>query len=159
MSVQQAWYKQFWPWFLIILPLCAVIASFTTLKIALDNSDSLVAEDYYKDGKAINMDLRKEKYAKQIGMQFSMTFDDKQIQITQHGGPAYSAGLLVEFYHPTLSESDFKLVATADGNGIYRIELDQPIKGAWEVRLESFDGIWRIQKRLTLKDDTEYWLN
>ncbi|MGL4901125.1 MAG: FixH family protein, partial [Shewanella sp.] len=47
MTEQQPWYKQFWPWFLIILPLCAVIASFATLKIALTNSDALVAEDYY----------------------------------------------------------------------------------------------------------------
>mgnify|MGYP003639778068 FL=1 len=70
MSDQLPWYKQFWPWFLIILPMCAVIASLTTLKIALDNSDSLVAEDYYKQGKAINMDLRKIKYAQQIGMKF-----------------------------------------------------------------------------------------
>ena len=73
---------------LIILPLCAVIASFTTLKIALTNSDSLVAEDYYKEGKAINMDLSKVKYAKQIGMNFLLEQTNNEILLTQQGGPA-----------------------------------------------------------------------
>ena len=116
MNEQQAWYKQFWPWFLIILPLCAVIASFTTLKIALTNSDSLVAEDYYKEGKAINMDLSKVKYAKQIGMNFLLEQTNNEILLTQQGGPASQAALKVEFYHPTIADRDIKLTATADAS-------------------------------------------
>jgi uncharacterized protein len=159
MSVQQAWYKQFWPWFLIILPLCAVVASFATLKIAMDNADALVADDYYKNGKAINMDLGRLQYAKQLGMQFSLSFDEDRLLISQHGGPAYSAALKVEFYHPTLAQKDFKLMASADGENVYRVSLTSPLEGTWEVRLASFDDRWRIQKRLDLVPDTEYWLN
>lgn len=40
-----AWYKQFWPWFIIALPASAVIASFTTLWIAISNPDGLVVTD------------------------------------------------------------------------------------------------------------------
>ncbi|QSX38887.1 FixH family protein [Shewanella sedimentimangrovi] len=159
MSIQQAWYKQFWPWFLITLPLCAVVASFTTLKIAMDNSDSLVADDYYKQGKAINQDLSKIQYAKQLGMQFSLEYRDNQIVIVQHGGPAYEAALNVAFYHPTLAERDFKLVATQDANQNYRIMPQTAMAGKWEVRLESFDGKWRVQKRLELGDGTQHWMN
>jgi len=39
------WYKQFWPWFIIALPASAVIASFTTLWIAISNPDGLVVTD------------------------------------------------------------------------------------------------------------------
>lgn len=159
MSEQQAWYKQFWPWFLIILPMCAVVASLTTFKIALDNSDSLVAEDYYKEGKAINMDLSKVKYAKQLGMQFSLEQANNEILLTQHGGPTYNTALKVEFYHPTIAEKDFKLTATADAKGVYRITLPNAITGAWEVRLESFDGKWRIHQRVELADNIQLWLN
>ncbi|NMH63940.1 FixH family protein [Shewanella salipaludis] len=159
MSQQQAWYKQFWPWFLIILPACAVVASLTTLKIALDNSDSLVAEEYYKDGKAINMDLRKVKYAQQLGMQYSMELKGQEILLSQEGGPVYQAALDVQFYHPTQAEKDFQLKATADAKGVYHIQLDKPLAGNWEVRLESYDSKWRIHKRLNLKDATQYWLN
>lgn len=159
MNEQQAWYKQFWPWFLIILPLCAVIASFTTLKIALSNSDSLVAEDYYKEGKAINMDLSKVQYAKQLGMQFSLEQNHQEVLLTQHGGPAYQAALKVEFYHPTLAEKDLKLTVTADANHVYRITLPDVLTGPWEVRLEGFDAKWRIHQRVELKDNVQLWLN
>ncbi|GGP75448.1 FixH family protein [Shewanella ulleungensis] len=159
MSNQPPWYKQFWPWFLIVLPMCAVIASLTTLKIALDNSDSLVAEEYYKEGKGINMDLRKIKYAQQIGMKFLVKVTDQELQITQQGGPEYRAALNVRFYHPTIEANDFSLNATADANYVYRIPLDAAIKGPWEVRIEGFDAKWRIQQRIEIKDDVEYWLN
>jgi len=159
MNEQQAWYKQFWPWFLIILPLCAVLASFNLLYLAIDNKDSLVSEDYYKDGKAINMDLNKINQAKQLGMQFELLVDDNEVTITQHGGESYLAALSVEFFHPTIEKRDFGQIVTADGDNAYRIELANPITGSWEVRLEGFDRSWRIQKRLEIKDDSQYWLN
>ncbi|MBV7315694.1 FixH family protein [Shewanella sp. NIFS-20-20] len=159
MSTQLAWYKQFWPWFLILLPGTVVVASFITMKIALDNADSLVAEDYYKAGKAINMDLGKIKYAKQIGMQFTLNVNDNELIITQQGGPEYQAALNVRFYHPTLEDRDMQLMATSDANGAYRFTMDTNPSGAWEVRLEGFDAKWRIQKRLDLRNNGEYWLN
>ncbi|GGI90467.1 FixH family protein [Shewanella gelidii] len=159
MSEQKSWYKQFWPWFLIILPLCAVVASLTTLKIALDNSDSLVAEEYYKDGKKINKDLAKVNYAKQIGMAFLVKFSDQKITIEQHGGPDYLAGLNVRFYHPTLADKDFQTLATADAKRVYNVALEQPLKGDWEVRLESYDNKWRLHKRITVVQGQDYWLN
>ncbi|ABO23855.1 FixH family protein [Shewanella loihica] len=159
MNKPQAWYKQFWPWFLIILPLCAVFASVNLMLLAVENKDSLVSEDYYKDGKAINMDLRKIKHAKQLGLQFELHLTQDELTLTQHGGEPYTAALNVSFYHPTLQEKDFAEVATADGNQVYHIALNSPLQGSWEVRLEGFDGTWRIQKRLELKDNQQYWLN
>ncbi|WP_394131690.1 FixH family protein [Shewanella maritima] len=159
MSDIQPWYKQFWPWFLIILPLCVVIASLTTFKIALDNKDSLVAEDYYKQGRGINMDLRKIQHAKNIGMQFLVEVHDDELLITQHGGPEYKAALSVRFFHPTLADRDFNVNTTANAKGTYRIALSDAISGPWEVRLEGYDNTWRIQQRIEIKDDIEYWLN
>lgn len=159
MSTPQPWYKQFWPWFLIILPLCAVVASVNLLYLAIDNKDSLVSEDYYKEGKGINMDLRKIKHAKQLGMNYLLEFDDEYVELSQQGGKNYQAALSVGFFHPTMAEKDFNEIVTADANGIYRIEIAQPISGPWEVRIEGFDQTWRIQQRVTLVDDQQYWLN
>lgn len=44
----QPWYKQFWPWFLIILPATVVVACITTFVLFVENDVDLVAEDYYK---------------------------------------------------------------------------------------------------------------
>jgi len=47
------WYKQFWPWFLISIPLLTVIAGIITLIIALKNPDYLVVEpEEYNEIKA-----------------------------------------------------------------------------------------------------------
>ena len=51
------WYRQFWPWFLIALPACVVIAAIATALIASRHADDLVADSYYKDGLAINRRL------------------------------------------------------------------------------------------------------
>jgi hypothetical protein len=39
---QRPWYRQFWPWFLIALPMIAVIGGIVTLIIAVRSSDPLV---------------------------------------------------------------------------------------------------------------------
>ncbi len=38
------WYRQFWPWVLIAIPLSAVIMGAVTLWLALSNPDYLVVE-------------------------------------------------------------------------------------------------------------------
>ena len=40
------WYKQFWPWFLILLPGTAVVATLYTVVIANQYADDLVVDDY-----------------------------------------------------------------------------------------------------------------
>lgn len=45
-----AWYRQFWPWFLIVLPTIVVIASFITLGIAIKYADTPVSDDYVQHG-------------------------------------------------------------------------------------------------------------
>ncbi|MEQ8516343.1 MAG: FixH family protein, partial [Chromatocurvus sp.] len=44
----EPWYRQFWPWFLIVLPGTVVVASIATLIIAVRGSDDLVVDEYYK---------------------------------------------------------------------------------------------------------------
>lgn len=49
-TTEISWYKQFWPWFLIVLPTAAVIASFVTLYIAFKYADQPVHDDYVQHG-------------------------------------------------------------------------------------------------------------
>jgi hypothetical protein len=41
-QLQIPWHRQFWPWFLIALPACALIASSITCVIALRHADEMV---------------------------------------------------------------------------------------------------------------------
>jgi hypothetical protein len=39
------WYRQFWPWFLIALPVASVVLSFVTLYMALETGDAVVPHE------------------------------------------------------------------------------------------------------------------
>lgn len=45
---QPPWYRQFWPWFLIALPLSAVIASGVTVYLAVSAPDPIIKNDRYE---------------------------------------------------------------------------------------------------------------
>lgn len=141
----EAWYKQFWPWVLIILPLCAVVASVTTLFIAIANKPDMVVEDYYKKGKAIDVDLTRLENAYKLALKFELTVSDSQIILSQRYGEPQHAALRLRFIHRTQKAKDFDLLMTADASGVYKAAIDKPVDGKWSIQLESFDGSWRIQ--------------
>lgn len=39
------WSKQFWPWFVILLPTCGVIASLFTIVLAVQNAPTITDRD------------------------------------------------------------------------------------------------------------------
>ena len=44
-SDSKPWYRQFWPWFLIALPLSSVVLSFATLYVATTHADTVVPHE------------------------------------------------------------------------------------------------------------------
>ncbi|MCF6264334.1 MAG: FixH family protein [Xanthomonadales bacterium] len=55
----EPWYKQFWPWFIMALPMAAVIASISTLVIAIKNPDYLVIKK--SEQQSISAEMRPAK--------------------------------------------------------------------------------------------------
>lgn len=151
------WYKQFWPWFLIILPGSVVIASMVTIKIATDNPVSLVAEDYYKEGKAINQDLSRITLARNLGIVFEVKQQGDQLVFIQHGGQGNGEAIKVEFHHTTLAKHDQQMMLTQNGDGNYQMATDKVVEGKWQVMIDSFDGRWRLQQKLTLPLTESVW--
>jgi len=141
----EPWYKQFWPWVLIGLPTTAVIAGVTTLFIAIENKPDMVVEDYYKKGKAIDVDLTRLDNAFKLALKFRLAVKDQRLTLKQTFGEPQSAALRIRFIHRTLAANDFEQLLTADGQGVYTLPLDKPLVGKWTIQVESFDGAWRIQ--------------
>jgi len=48
-QIHPPWYRQFWPWVLIAIPLAAVIMGGVTLWLAISNPDYLVVEEVEYD--------------------------------------------------------------------------------------------------------------
>lgn len=145
------WYKQFWPWFLITIPALSMVLSFSMLTLAINTDDSLVVDEYYKEGKAINLQLDKVKKARKLGIDTQLSIIDNRIAINfTSGAPASGEALHLDFYHATLESKDFNLLLTQDAAGIYRAQAEIPITGKWNVTLTPLDSSWKVSKPLML---------
>ncbi len=52
---QRSWYREPWPWLLMLAPGIAIIWGATTLWIALKYPDPLVTQHAWEDGKKLEM--------------------------------------------------------------------------------------------------------
>ena len=50
MQTEEPWYRQFWPWVLVVLPGSVVVASFVTAWIAFSAPDPVVRDEYDRNG-------------------------------------------------------------------------------------------------------------
>ncbi|PFG56143.1 hypothetical protein ATG66_2469 [Vibrio sp. ES.051] len=143
------WYKQFWPWFLIILPLTVVVWTVVTVIVFSNNSVSLVAEDYYKKGKGINIDISKMNVARDLGLNANIFSENNDVVIAfSKGKLTHYPALNATFTHRTLPNRDFTKLVTADASGNYRLTAKESIQGPWFIELQPHDRQWMIQGKV-----------
>ena len=62
------WYKEPWPWILMVGPVVVIIAGILTAWLAIKSHDGLVEDDYYKEGLAVNQRLKRDHKAGDLGL-------------------------------------------------------------------------------------------
>lgn len=148
---QQAWYRHGWPWVLIGIPFAAVLFGVFMVVVAAVYPDDLVADDYYKDGMAINRDLEMDEKAKALGIRASATvLDEGTVSFVIDG--ARDSAVLMNLYHVTDRARDASLVLYPEGGRVYRSVEPIPVAtaepGVWYIELLGADDNWRLRKRL-----------
>ena len=145
------WYKQFWPWFLIAIPTSSFIVGYIVIKLSIDTTDSLVVDDYYKEGKAINARLDKVYNAQRLNITTELKIDDGSVALKFHSGiPKEGSALKLSFFHTTIESKDTSILLSRDANGIYRGFVEASLTGKWQISLMPVDESWKIQKTLAL---------
>jgi len=152
----QPWYKQFWPWFLVLFPVVVVIMSVAKLVVAQNNQVHLVQDDYYKDGLAINQSLAEQELAEQRGIDARLSDNERQIDVLlTEQGHIYSGDqpLLLKLIHPVDSTKDLQLplrvIPGADGQRRFVADLPRDLlQKRWYVELTSIDGenSWKLKQ-------------
>lgn len=146
------WYKQFWPWFLISLPGSVVIAGFITLFLAMDTSDSLVRDDYYKEGLAINQRKASERIAAQLGVRLDLRYDADggRMEARLNDAPVGQlTHIQLAMAHPTLSEQDASVQLDNIGSNTFAGELAPLSSGNvdWHVIVTPPGETWKLKGR------------
>lgn len=146
------WYRQFWPWFLILLPASVVVASLFTLYIANEGSDDLVVDDYYKNGLAINRQLEKKERAAEQGISAKFDFTGGRVTVIV-AGPVSAERLQLLLSHPLESDMDFETTLQRIAPGQYQGPLRRSIAPRWHWTLE-LPGVeaWRLDGSVQAAD-------
>ncbi|QTH71751.1 FixH family protein [Pseudoalteromonas xiamenensis] len=145
------WYKNFWPWFLMFFPLVSIVACVLLVFVAVGNGPDLVVDDYYKKGKAINLELTKFDKAKALYLHGDLDVAEHRIAFDfTKGDHSQVTALKASFYHRTIKKHDFNvtLLQNADGHFTATVEHYEP--GAYTIFLEPMDGSWKLKENLEL---------
>lgn len=141
------WYKHRWPWLLMLGPAIVVVAGVNLGIIAYRGQDAMVVDDYYKQGKAINQDLRRDRAAAAMRLAFDARYDpasEKLAGTLTSGGQPLAAPFSIHLAHATQPGKDRKLEVVPDGEGRFSVALPKLERARWQVAVEGGKRDWRL---------------
>lgn len=146
------WYRYGWVWFLIGIPASSVILGSIFIWISFKQADSLVADDYYKQGRGINQRLEKDQAAVDRGIKLHASIKaqpngDQRIEIRLVANPGVELPelLRLRLSHPTIDRKDILATLVKSGSGLYRTDVPGISAGRWYVQVEDDHGDWRVR--------------
>lgn len=149
------WYRQPWFWFLTIAPLSAITFSMFMLGVAINMKDTMVSDDYSKEGRGINLEIARDQAATDMGLSADMALEKRSVilNVSTQEGPADYPYLILNLFHPTLAQNDRTIQLRSDGNGHYTGTMLQDIDGRWYYELRGPDNQWRLKGEAWLSSD------
>lgn len=155
------WYRERWPWLLMAGPAAVLVAGAWTGWLAFSQQDALVVGDYYKRGKAINQDLRRDRAAAALDARLLLRYDAAAGVL--HGrlstNEVAQGALLLHLAHATQPGKDVRLLLRPAADGSFAAPLPLLERSRWVVLVEDerrtwrLEGQWRwpVERELTLR--------
>jgi hypothetical protein len=141
------WYTHRWPWLVMLGPFLVVLAASYTCWLAFSRQDALVVDDYYKQGNAINQDLRRDTAASNLGLSANLHYDAASGKLNGRllsFGQPMAARIVISLVHSTQPEKDLRLLAQPNQNGEFTVELPALDRARWQVLIENEKRDWRL---------------
>ena len=144
----ERWYREPWPWIVMIAPAAAVVGGAVMLWLAITTYDGLVSDDYYREGLAINQVLRRDERAAELGYRAhaSLSEDGTHVRVLlrQTSQVVRPETLNLRLTHPTRAGHDQVAVLKALSSELYEARVNPPEVGRWRVSIEDTAGTWRL---------------
>ncbi|MDX1318677.1 MAG: FixH family protein [Oceanospirillum sp.] len=143
-----AWYKQFWPWFLLVPLIVTVIVGMTMLTFSIQVFDGTVNDNYYKEGLAINQTLERDHKAAELKMAAEVKIDNLtgDVLLELDGQlESWPAQLKLDFINPTRAAKDYSITLTQVTGNHYRGQVEKAPLNLWYMDITAPDGNWRLK--------------
>ena len=140
------WYREPWPWILMAAPAAAIVGCAVTIWLAMATADGLVADDYYRQGLAINREIRRDQVARDLGVAASVEAFNGVLRVRLAGRAAPPEALFAKLVHATRAGHDLRLRLPRVAPETYETALPRLPAGKWRVVLEDPRGEWRVVK-------------
>jgi hypothetical protein len=127
-------------------PAAAIVGCAITIWLAVVSADGLVADDYYRQGLAINREIRREQAARDLGVAASVEAFNGVLRVRLEGRAAPPEALFAKLVHATRAGHDLRLRLARVAPDAYEAALPRLPAGKWRVVLEDPRGEWRVVK-------------
>ena len=141
------WYRHRWPWFIMLGPATVMAATAVSVLLAVRQPDAMVVDDYYKQGKAINQDLRRDRMASALRLSLVARYQAGRLsgRLESFGRPML-APFQIRLAHPTQPLKDRVLDALPDRHGNLDLALPALEMTHWQVVVEDEGRQWRLAR-------------
>jgi hypothetical protein len=149
LTANTPWYRHRWPWFIMLGPLAVMLATAVTVVLALRTPDAVVVDDYYKQGKAINQDLRRDHVATSLKLVLDARFDARTATLAgrlHSFGRPMLAPFRIYLAHPTQPQKDLALDVLPDDYGHFNVHVPGLEMTHWQVVVEGEGRQWRLAR-------------
>lgn len=152
-NLPSPWYKIPVVWLVIGIPLSAVIYGIFFLTVSISSFDGMVVDDYYKVGKQINRELKRDKAAAEHGLTAQLMVNSGSINVFLASNQSYtpSPALEISFIYSTRAGQDKTIFVEQSQPGIYKGSIPELESGRWNVQITSDD--WRLMGSMRMPDE------
>lgn len=156
-----AWYWHFWPWVLIALLAAAIAGSLLSAVVAGRHADSLVTDDWYREGKGINRILARDRAARRLSISAELRIDEHsgEVAVALEGEAIEGLETLsLALSHPTLEQRDQHIsLRRLENSSLFRGRLPASLSGRWYATLtpqlppsSAVSDSWRLREEIRL---------
>lgn len=143
------WYKQAWPWFIISIPATSIVLGVNMFYLAHTTNNSLVVDDYYKQGKAINQRIERDNNATRLGLSALISTSDEGVLLQLESKMAVDSrdidwpdALAMRWIHVTQAHKDGATSLQHLGQGRYLSpSVTLPDNGRWRIHVQPAESL------------------
>ena len=152
-TVTRPWYKEPMVWLVIAIPLSSVIYGTFFLIVSITTFDGMVVDDYYKVGKQINREFKRDRAALAHGLTAQLLVENKTVTVTTVSNQNYTVppALEISFIYSTRADIDKETFVELVSPGIYKGSIPKLETGRWNVQIASDD--WRLLGSMRMPDE------